>query len=132
MFIDARGPETLLRLLEPPLMTAAAIRTMPAHTVFVVAEAVNDVLSLIRNLVYFVPDLAPRLATPARVAFLFSLLQHHIFFDHAVGLLEDLLVDAPFSPFLGDVPGLVRALFLCVLLTLLFVVEGGVSHPSQP
>lgn len=107
MFIDARGPETLLRLLEPPMVSAAALRAMGKDAVATVAEAYNDVLSLTRDLVYYTPDLAPRLATPARLALLFGLLRHSMFFDHACGLLEDLLVDAQFTPFLGDVPHMV-------------------------
>jgi hypothetical protein len=108
MFIDARGPETLLRLLEPPMVDGAAVRAMTKEAVATVAEAWNDVLSLTRDLLYWTPDLAPRLATPRRLVFLFSLLTHHTTFDHACGLIEDLLVDSPFTPFLGDVPDLVR------------------------
>lgn len=111
MFVDARGPETLLRILEPPMMTAAAVRSMGRDAVATVHETYNDVLSLIRDLVYFVPDLAPRLATPTRVAFLFGLLRHHALFDHAVGLLEDLLLDSPYTPFLGDMPHMVSERF---------------------
>lgn len=110
-FIDSQGPEALLRLLEPPMVDAAAVRAMPKEGVATVAEAYNDALSLVRDLVYFVPDLAPRLASPARVIFLFSLLQHQALFDHACGLIEDFLVDSAFTPFLGDVPHLVRACF---------------------
>lgn len=112
-FIDARGPEALLRLLEPPMLDSAAVREMPKDAVATVAEAYNDVLSLIRDLVYFVPDLAPRLASPARVVSLFALLRHQAFFDHACGLIEDMLVDAAFTPFLGDVPHLVRGYYGC-------------------
>lgn len=115
-FIDARGPEALLRLLEPPMVDAAAIQAMPEDGVAIVAEAYNDVLSLVRDLIYFVPDLAPRLASPARVVSLFGLLRHQAFFDHACGLIEDLLVDASFTPFLGDVPHMVRSVGLWVYM----------------
>lgn len=109
LFIDAHGPEALLRLLEPPVVTDAALRGMGKEAIATVAEAYNDVLSLARDLVYFVPDLAPRLATPQRIITLFGLIRHQPVFDHAVGLLEDLLVDSPYTPFLGDVPHLVSS-----------------------
>jgi len=115
-FIDARGPETLLRLLEPPMVDGKAVRTMSKEAVATVAEAYNDVLSLTRDLLYSTPDLAPRLATPRRLIFLFSLLTHQTTFDHACGLIEDLLVDSPFTLFLGDVPDMVRRASCSVLV----------------
>jgi hypothetical protein len=53
----------------------------------------NDVLLLLRELCFSVPDLAQRLFGQDLLLFLFSLMAFSSFFDHAVGLIEEILAD---------------------------------------
>lgn len=64
----------------------------------------NDVLVLLRELCYAVPDVARRLYTPRLVLFLFTMLGQPVLFDHTVGLIEEILADQAATFFLGSVP----------------------------
>ena len=72
-------------------------------------------LVLLRELCFSVPDLAQRLAGQQLVLFLFTLLSHSAFFDHAVGLIEEILADQSQTFNIGnvpDLPGLLRGFSL--------------------
>jgi len=53
----------------------------------------NDCLVVLRELCYSVPQLANRLFGTDFVLFLFTLMSQPMFFDHAVGLIEEILAD---------------------------------------
>lgn len=53
----------------------------------------NDALVILRELCFSVPDVAHRLFAEEIIVFLFTLMGHPSFFDHSVGLIEEILAD---------------------------------------
>lgn len=126
-FVAFQGPETLLRLLEAPFCSPDA-RDMTREVVNSRSEAINDVFILLRELCYCTPHLASRLARQDIITFLMTSLSHTTFFDHAIGLVEEILADQSQTFYLGLIPdlgGLLRSLSLrqlahfCRILALL-------------
>jgi hypothetical protein len=73
---------------------------------FIVQQTLCDVLVVLRELCFSVPDLAFRLSSEALVLWLFGMLWKAPLFDHAVGLIEELLADQPQTLDLALVPDL--------------------------
>lgn len=97
------GPETVIKLFAAPFGRADA-RSLTPDEVKERSELWNDVLVLLRELCYAVPELGPRLFSTRFVLFLFTLLGHATFFDHGVGLIEEVLADQPITFPLSSVP----------------------------
>lgn len=70
---------------------------LPLHAcvlhVVCINQVWNDSLVILRELCYSCPELANRLFGTDLVLFLFTLMSQPLFFDHAVGLIEEILAD---------------------------------------
>ncbi|CAN0353758.1 unnamed protein product, partial [Discosporangium mesarthrocarpum] len=66
----------------------------------------NYVLVILRELCFTDPDLSERLATQEFILFLITLMSHPQVFDHAVGLVEEILAVRSSTFYLGDIPRL--------------------------
>ena len=90
MFISLGGVTQLLRLFEAPI-SAADARSMTENGVKRRAEAWNEVMVLLREVLYSTPLLADRVVTSRHIVFLFTMLHHQSVFENSMNLLEEIL-----------------------------------------
>lgn len=90
MFATLGGLNALVALIEPPLSGYDA-RLMASSHVEAKIEYWNEVLVLLREICYSVPNLADNTFTNRHIAFLFTLLSHKVVFENTVNLIEEIL-----------------------------------------
>ncbi|CAM9273885.1 unnamed protein product, partial [Ectocarpus fasciculatus] len=90
MFISLGGVNQLLRLFEAPISTADA-RSMSENGVKRRAEVWNEVMVMLREVMYSTPLLADRVVTSRHIVFIFTMLHHQSVFENSMNLLEEIL-----------------------------------------
>lgn len=89
-FVALGGMRLLLSLLEPPYTDNDA-RLIQIGTMHRKAEFWNELLVLLREVCYSVPNLADTAFSANHLRFLFTLLSHHVVFENTMNLLEEVL-----------------------------------------
>jgi hypothetical protein len=89
-FVSLGGMRALLSLIEPPFVDRDA-RRIDRSAVERRVEYWNEILVLLREICYTVPNLADITFTNDHICFFFTLLSHNAIFENTMNLIEEIL-----------------------------------------
>jgi hypothetical protein len=105
-FVLLGGMNLLFQFLCPPLSQATDARHMNPTQLQRYSIFWNEVLVLLREICYSVPNLANQIFSDTQIVFLFTMLSHDSLFDCAINLLEEILAIRLESFSLSQIPNL--------------------------
>ena len=127
LFVAFGGLQILLQLFEPH-MSGTDARKISSAVMLNRSELWNEVMALLKELVYAIPSIAESYIADCHLSFMFTMLGHDRVFESTVALLEDVLTIKSDTFDLSKVPNLYALLdklssrqlmYFCRLLALL-------------
>jgi hypothetical protein len=106
IFILLGGINLLFECLCPPLIQATDARDMNPSQIQRYSVFWNELLVLLREICYSIPNLANQIFSDTQIVFLFTMLAHDTLFDCAINLLEEILAIRMESFCLCHIPNL--------------------------
>ncbi len=104
-FVALGGLQLLLQLFEPRLSGTDARNTSPA-VMLNRSELWNEVMALLRELVFVIPNMADNFIADCHLSFMFTMLGHRHLFESTMSLVEDILAIKVDTFDLSKVPNL--------------------------